>query len=120
MFLKLKIKKKIKIKNTMPTKKSPTGNGSRRDSYHASPSQRKKQMAEFAKQDALMVAKSGPRAGNQQIKDSLKLATESRSDRVTLSMKEDISGTIKLIDMMSKKEQVKLKELRKKLIALNN
>ena len=104
----------------MPSKKSPTGNGSRRVAFHSSTSQQKRQMAEFAKEDAAMVAKSGPRAGNQQNKDSLRLAAESGSDRVTLSMKEDISGTIKLIDMMSKKEQMKLKALRKKLVALNN
>ena len=101
-------------------KKSPTGNGSRRDAFHASASQQKKQIAKLAEQDAVMVAKSGPRAGNQQIKDSLRLATESRSDRVTLAMKEDISGTIKLIDMMSKKDQTKLKALRQKLVSLNN
>ena len=104
----------------MPSKKSPTGNGSRRDAFHASPSQIKKQMAEFAKQDAVMVAKSGPRAGNKQIKESLKNATETRSDRVTLAMKEDIPGTIKLIDLMPKKEQTKLKALRQKLVSLNN
>ena len=104
----------------MPSKKSSTSNGSRRDAFHASASQQKKQMAEFAKQDAMMVAKSGPRAGNQQIKDSIKNAIESRSDRVTLAMKEDIPGTIKIIDMMPKKDQTKLKALRQKLVSLNN
>jgi hypothetical protein len=104
----------------MPAKKSPTGNGSRRDAFHASASQQKKQMAKLAEQDSAAGKLSGPRAGNQQIKESLKNATESGSDRVTLSMKEDISGTLRLIDTMSKKEQMKLKALRKKLVALNN
>ena len=88
----------------MPSKKS-LSNGSRRDAFHASASQQKKQMAKLAEQDAVMVAKSGPRAGNKQIKESLKNATETRSDRVTLAMKEDVAGTIRLIDLMPKKEQ---------------